>query len=297
MLACRALDLTESCGTAIDALIGLKFPAYYIEHPRKVLWVLHQYREAYDLWGHEFSGLHRYPTGIAVRDAIEQADRTLLPRARAVFANSGNVSKRLKRYCGIDSEPLYHPPPHSESFRCSEPQPYFFFPSRINRMKRQDLVVQALARTRNPVRVRFCGSADDVAYADGLQPLCQQLGVARRIEWLGSVSEQEKIAQYAGSLAVIYPPIDEDYGYVTLEAMLSSKAVVTCSDSGGTLEFVVSGETGLVTDANAESLAAALDQLWDNQTRTRQMGRASRERYDSLGINWKHVIERLLSCV
>src|SRR5438270_5136756 len=49
MLAARLVDVTESCGSAIDTVIGLKFPAYYMQHPRKTLWVLHQYRAAYDL--------------------------------------------------------------------------------------------------------------------------------------------------------------------------------------------------------------------------------------------------------
>ena len=40
------------------------------------------------------------------------------------------------------------------------------------------------------------------------------------------------------ALGVIFPPLDEDYGYVTLEAMLAAKPVITCTDSGGPLEFV-----------------------------------------------------------
>ncbi|HZT81915.1 MAG TPA: hypothetical protein VFA26_16940, partial [Gemmataceae bacterium] len=33
MLACRLLDLTETCGAGIDRVIGLKFPAYFVNHP------------------------------------------------------------------------------------------------------------------------------------------------------------------------------------------------------------------------------------------------------------------------
>ena len=35
MLACRLLDLTESAGTPVDRVIGLKFPAYFVPHPHK----------------------------------------------------------------------------------------------------------------------------------------------------------------------------------------------------------------------------------------------------------------------
>ena len=98
MLACRLLDLTETMGTAVDRVIGLKFPAYLIPHPNKVLWILHQYRAAYDLWGHPMGDLHLRPEGAEVRDAICEADRRLIPEARSVFANSGNIARRLKAF-------------------------------------------------------------------------------------------------------------------------------------------------------------------------------------------------------
>src|SRR3954462_3359539 len=63
MLACRLLDMTESDGMKIDVLIGLKFPAYLIPHPNKVLWVLHQHRPAYDLWDHALGDLAPHPRG------------------------------------------------------------------------------------------------------------------------------------------------------------------------------------------------------------------------------------------
>ena len=77
MLACRLLDVSEVAGTRVDRLIGLRFPAYLIPHPNKVLWILHQHRTAYELWDHPLSDLVYYPNGSQVRDAIEQADRKL----------------------------------------------------------------------------------------------------------------------------------------------------------------------------------------------------------------------------
>src|SRR5438105_4299805 len=109
MLACRLLDITESTGMAVDRVIGLKFPAYFMPHPNKVLWILHQHRTAYDLWAHRLSDLDRSRHGTQVRDAIRGADRWFIPQARAVFANSRNVAHRLKHYADIDAPPLYHP--------------------------------------------------------------------------------------------------------------------------------------------------------------------------------------------
>lgn len=295
MLACRLLNLTVCTGTPIDLLIGLKFPAYLLPHPNKVLWILHQHRQAYELWEHpSLSDLTKSPGGLQIRDAIRQADRQLIPEAKAVFANSRNVSRRLREYCGIESTTLYHPPPAAEHFYCDEAEDYLFFPSRLAPGKRQELVLEALRHTRAPVRVLFAGAPDYLPDARRLKEAAVRLDVDARVEWLGRISERKKRDLYARSLGVVFPPVDEDYGYVTLEAMLSSKPVVTCTDSGATLEFVVQRKTGLVARPNARSLAKALDELWLNRRRAREWGAAGRRLYDSLDISWTNVVERLL---
>jgi glycosyltransferase involved in cell wall biosynthesis len=295
MLACRLLDLTEVAGTPVDLLIGLKFPAYLIPHPNKVVWVLHQHRTAYELWDHPLGDLIYSPDGAQVRDAIQAADRRILAEARALYANSGNVARRLKEYCGLDAAPLYHPPPHAEEFSCAETDgDYLFFPSRLCRPKRQSLVLEALALTRQPVSVRFAGTPDYPAYIDELKGLARKLKVRERVEWLGQVSEDQKRRLYSAARGVLYPPIDEDYGYVTLEAMLASKPVITCTDSGGPLEFVENGETGLVAEPQAENLAAAMDQLWEHRERAREWGQRGRARYEKMEISWANVVRKLL---
>lgn len=296
ILACRLLDVTESFGAKVDRVIGLKFPAYLLPHPNKVLWVLHQHRPAYDLWEHPLAGdLIHHPKGMQIRAAIWQADQQLIPEAKAVFTLSATVSKRLQSYSGIASSPLYNPPANADQFYCADAQDYFFFPSRLNVLKRQTLVVEALARTRQPVRVRFAGAADNAEACRAYQGLAQQLGVASRAEWLGVVGEEEKQRLYANSLGVIFSPVDEDYGYVTLEAMLSGKPVITCTDSGGPLEFVVPRTTGMVTEPSPEALAEALDTLWDDRQTAARLGKAGLERYHSLNISWRNVAERLLA--
>jgi glycosyltransferase involved in cell wall biosynthesis len=296
VLACRLLDVSESGGDSIDRVVGLKFPAYLIPHPHKVLWLLHQFRTAYELWDNPFGDLHHYPNGPQVREAIQRLDQRLIPEARAVFTISKNVSSRLWRYCGIDSIPLYHPPAAFEQFYSAEAEDYFFYPSRLASLKRQALVLQALATTQRPVRVRFAGSADEPQYGEELAMLAHDLDIEHRVEWLGQVTEDEKRALYAHTLGVIFPPVDEDYGYVTLEAMLASKPLITCTDSGAPLEFVLNDETGLIAEPSPQAMAAAMDQLWNDRDMARALGEAGRKRYDSLHISWMTVVERLVSC-
>lgn len=295
VLACRLLDLTEANGQKIDLLIGLRFPAYLIDHPNKVLWILHQHRSAYELWDHELSDMVHYPNALQVRDAIIEIDKRFIKGAKRIFANSRNVADRLERYCGIKAWPLYHPPREADKFYSAEAEDFFFFPSRLCRPKRQTLVLEALALTRYPVKVRFSGAADHPRYEEELRKLSQNLGVSDRVLWLGHISEEEKMFHYAHAIAVIFPPIDEDYGYVTLEAMLAAKPVITCSDSGGPLEFISDGITGLIVEPTPESMAAALDLLWKDRAKARLLGENAKARYVSLKISWDTVINSLLS--
>jgi glycosyltransferase involved in cell wall biosynthesis len=294
MLACRLLDLSETVGVPVDRLIGLKFPAYLIPHPRKVIWVLHQHRQAYDLWQHPLNDLHLYANGAEVRAAIHRADTELIPQARQVFANSQNIALRMRTYCGLNAAPLYHPPRGAGHFYTCPAEDFLYFPSRINPLKRQDLVLEALARTRSKVKVCFSGSSAEPGFERKCAELTQKSGFENRVEWLGTVSEEQKRDLYARSLGVLFPPVDEDYGYITLEAMLAHKPVITCTDSGGPLEFVVQRETGIVAEPTPEALAGAMDELWEDREAARRWGAAGRQRYDDLHISWDNVLEKLL---
>lgn len=296
MTMARLMDITESNGQPVDRVIALKFPAYLAPHPNKVLWILHQYRTAYDLWDHpQFGDLIHDPNGALVRDMIRHADTTHIPEARAVYANSLNVAQRLKTYCGLDSKPLYHPPGQLDCFHTREPQPFLFFPSRINRLKRQSLVVEALGLCKNPVRVVFAGSPESSELMMELERLVRRLNLQHRVEWRGFVSDQAKLDLYADCLGVIYPPVDEDYGYITLESMLAQKPVITTTDAGGPLEFVEHGVNGLVSEPDPTALAAAMDELWSDFPRAVRWGRNGREIYQQHRISWNHVVEVLLS--
>lgn len=298
VLANRLLDVTESNGVPIDLLIGMKFPAYHLRHPRKVHWIIHQHRTAFEMYGSEHCDLSPHACGAAVRDSIAAIERKLLPEARACYANSRTVAQRISHFCDLEVPPLYHPPhPPGErpAFHCKDPEPFLYFPSRLNAWKRQDLAIRALAESSASGRLVISGAPDHPDFEAKLKALARECRVADRVDFLGRVDFPTMLDLYSRCSAVVFPPNNEDYGYITLEAMLSSKPVLTTDDAGGPTEFVEDGVTGRITAPTPKALAGAFDEALRSPHFSKSCGAAALARYHALNISWDHVVQTLLS--
>jgi glycosyltransferase involved in cell wall biosynthesis len=281
-----SLDFVRPNGISIDQVISLQFPGYGLTHPDHRVWVMHQHRAVYELY--EPSQASSELTQL--REQVVTFDNTALSRATRVFANSRRVAARLQEFNRIKATPLYHPPAQAESFRCDAALPYVFFPSRLESLKRQSLLIEAARHMRSPLKILLAGSGGQ---HDALSALIERYGVGDRVSLIGHVTEAEKRAFYARALAVVFPAFDEDYGYITLEAMLSSKPVITCTDSGGPLEFVRHEDTGWVETPDPEALANRLDWLADHPREAADAGLRGREAYRATNISWRHVVDSL----
>jgi glycosyltransferase involved in cell wall biosynthesis len=292
----RSLDLSESNGIPIDMVVALRFPGYLVSHERKVVWLIHQHRTAYELWDHPaFADLSTHEEGPAVREMIHRADRLALGEAKRVFTNSGNVRDRLRRSLGVEADPLYHRSPLCEALMETEPGgygDYVLFPSRLESIKRQSLAVDAMRHVRSGLRLVLVGSGPDEGTI--LQKV-ESHGLDGRVVLEGRVPDERLIELYTGALAVLYPPYDEDFGYVTLEGMAARRPVVATTDSGGPLEFVRDGENGLVVPPKARAIAAAFDRLATDSTLPPAMGAAGRATVRERVPEWPEVVGRLLS--
>jgi glycosyltransferase involved in cell wall biosynthesis len=292
-LAWRLLDVTESNGTPVDLVIPTKFPSYLVRHPRKVAWLFHQHREAYDLYGTEYCSFRKTPEDDQVREAIVAMDGAALSECRTIFTISRNVSDRLRRYNHLSSEALYPPPQHLGRYRSEASGDYLFYAGRLDRLKRLDLAIDAMKRVRSGARLKIAGAGP---LQEELRKQIVGLGVEDRVELLGFVSADELVDLYARCRAAYYAPLNEDYGYVTVEAFLSRKPVLTTTDAGGPLEFVRDGQSGLVAAPHPESVADAIDRLWAlPEGRLREMGEAGLVTVKD--ISWDHVIDRLTEAV
>jgi len=290
MLACRLLRLPN-----VDRVIALKFPAYLVPHSHKTLWLLHQFRQAYDLWGTPFQSIPDSAEGRQIRQVILETDNRYLREARKIFTNSQVTSDRLKRYNGIESEVLFPPLADSRHFYCADYGDYIFFPGRITASKRQLLAVEAMKYVKTDVRLVIAGQHEAAADLAQIEAVIRQNRLARRVEVIPRfISEQEKADLFSRALACAYLPYDEDsYGYVTLEAYHARKPVITCTDSGGVAMLVKHGETGFAIPPEPPAIAAAMDALFEDRQAARRMGEAGIELLRSLKIGWDWVIEAL----
>lgn len=287
IVAASLVDLTN-----VDRVIGLKFPAYLIPHPDMVIWLVHQFRQAYDP---PPVGWPRDPELDRVVDAVRTADRAAFAAAKRLYTISPMVADRLERANQIGAEVLMTPPHADQEYRCEKAEDYIVALGRISGGKRQQLAVEAMRFAKPGYRLVVAGAPEDERTLQELERTIQDAGIEDRVELIPRfISEREKIELISRCIGSVYLPIDEDsYGYVCYEAAMSRKPSITGTDSGGTLTLVDHGRTGLVVAPEPEALAAAFDELALHRDRARAMGDNALTLALELDLSWDRVIEEL----
>lgn len=319
--------------TGFDVVVSTKYPAWMVDHPRHVVYMLHKLRGLYDTY-HFLQLPDAHPTQadevlelrayMAAHAAQREALDGFFARVHAVrgvaglpddlFAFPGPFIRellhwldgvglapdRIHRYGAIaatvrDRDDYFppgadvfvgHPPTGLAGLRPARGS-YLFTASRLDNSKRVGLLVEAMRHVKRDVELRIAGTGPDEA------ALREAASGDPRIKFLGRIPSAELAEAYAHSRAVAFLPYQEDYGYVTLEAMLCGKPVITCTDGGGTTELVREGETGLIVDPAPEALGAAIDRLWGDKRATKRMGQAARER--ALKVTWDAIVDELVA--
>jgi glycosyltransferase involved in cell wall biosynthesis len=273
-----------------DVVVTTNFPSYFARHPRKVVWLFHQHRGAYDAADAPWTDVGLDDDSLEVQRTLTEWDNIALGEAAKLFTTSRVVAERLARFNGLTGVPLYHPPPLAERLHPGRYGDYVLAVNRFEANKRPGLLAEAFGHVR--------GNATGIAAGRGglwadVKEQVRRLSVDERVRLPGFVSDDELVSLFAGALAVLYAPVDEDFGYVTLQAFMAGKPVITAKDSGGVLEWVEHGVTGLVTDGSPEAVAAAIDELAADRALAQQLGEAGRELVR--GLSWADVVSTLLA--
>jgi glycosyltransferase involved in cell wall biosynthesis len=292
-LAYRLIDLAQTA----DRLIAIRPPAHVIPHPNKVLWFIHHLRAFYDLWESDYRPLPDRPESHAIRRRLMDMDTIALREARRILTISKVMAKRLRDFNGIGSEVVYPPLHRPEIFRRGEFGDEILCVSRVERHKRQHLLVEAMRFVRSPVRLRLCGTGTSPDYHRLLTDKVAQHGLRDRVvidyRWIG---EGEKVDLFANALGVAYVPLDEDgVGYPALEAACARKPVITTADAGAVVELIEPGHNGDVLPPEPEALADAFDRLYLDRAQARRLGEAHAAHVAAMDINWDRVLDRMLA--
>lgn len=280
---------------AYDTVIAFKFPAYCAVHRNKVLWFFHQFRQVYDLFGKEY-GLTDDDTGNALKEIIKVIDNEGIGKAAKVFTNALEVTNRLKKFNGLDSTVINPPLQNFEKYHYEKNDGYVYYPSRITKLKRQHLAIEAMRYVKTNVKLVIHGKCSEPEYFEALSSIITKYDLNDKVtlknEW---ISDEKKIETMARSMAVMYIPYKEDScGFVTMEGFYSSKPVISCYDSGGTSEFIEHGRTGMFSEPTPESLAKCMDELYLDKKKTEEMGKAAYDEIIRRNITWDFTVGRLL---
>jgi glycosyltransferase involved in cell wall biosynthesis len=319
--------------SGFDVVVSGKYPAWMVSHPRHVCWMLHRLRGLYDsyhffgmperypnapppvaelrAWMNDHTGsrealgeffqrvnamrgarglpadLFAFP-GPFIRELVHHLDGIgLAPHAvRRFGAISATVRDRPGYFPDGADAFVAHPPTSLSGLRPRRGS-YLFTASRLDPPKRIDVIVRAMEHVTTDVELRVAGTGPQAgelaALAEG-DP---------RIRLLGHVSEPELARLYNDARAVAFIPYAEDYGYVTLEGMLSGAPVITATDSGGPTELVDDGVTGLVVEPEPRAVAAAVDRLWRRSRDRRRMSRAALRRAHA--VTWDAVLSEIVA--
>src|ERR1700730_2350997 len=321
------LDLTH-----FDLVISGKYPAWMTEHPNHVCYMLHRLRGFYDCFHflnlpdrgeaeERYLGTFRALLLKARSQRIPIADvftslrairqRDYLPEE--IFQFPGSFCRdlvrffddvalqqdRIKRFAAIsrtvaarkDYFPkgvvprVIYPPSNMKDFGC-ERFDYVFTASRLDAPKRIDLAIKAMKFVKSNIELRICGEGPEKAR---LQELARN---DARIRFLGYRSDASLINDYGNAAAIIFTPYDEDYGLITVEAMMSRTPVITTTDAGGPNEFVIDGENGFCVAPDPEKIAERIEWIAQHRDAARVLGNLGRQRVQP--ITWNRTVSRLL---
>ena len=290
-LSWRFVDFRRFDEGFVDLLIVTKFPSYFAKHPNKVVWLQHQLRQSYELKDSSI-GIKGSKETEEFNKWIKDMDYKVLSEAKKIFSISKNVSYRLKKYNGLYSKVLYPPPKLLGEYRNDDFKDYILYVGRLNDLKRVDLLIDSMRFVKNNLKCLIVGEG---IIKEKLIDLVNKYNLKEKVEFLGFVNDERLLDLYANCLCVFFAPLDEDYGFITIEAFNSEKPVITLSDSGGVLEFVKHEKNGFILNENPEEIANVFDYLYKNKGIAKSLGLKGKETVEF--ITWDYVIDNLLSVI
>ncbi len=225
--------------------------------------------------------------GPFIREIIHFFDRWALSyeNTREYYAISENVKKRTDYFPPSARVNVVYPPSKIEDFECRGFE-YLFTASRLDSPKRIHLLIEAMKFVPHDIKLKIAGEGPEK------DKLIELAGEDKRIEFIGFVTETELVDLYANALTILFVPFDEDYGYITIEGMMSAKPLITAFDSGGPLEFVEDSRTGFIVDTDPNEIASKINYFVEHVEEAKKIGMLAHEKVKN--ISWNNFVAKLI---
>jgi len=313
--------------SSFDMVISGKYPAWMVQHPNHHIYMLHCLRGLYDTYPflnkaeqlntdhpktnkvlslidknspdletffnlvlnlnndkNINNNLFDFP-GPFIRKIVHFLDRKAMENIKSFSAISRTVTKRKEYFPANSSVKVIYPPSNLKQFT-SNSYDYFFTASRLDNAKRVKTIIEAYLKSNTPIPLKIAGIGP-------MEEELRHLAVNdSRIEFLGFVSDNDLESYYANAYAVIFIPYEEDYGLITIEAMMCEKSVITFTDAGGVTEFVEEGKTGFISEPSVENLKNCIERAAADKDLIVKMGKYGRTKVNN--ITWKNTVNSLL---
>lgn len=170
-------------------------------------------------------------------------------------------------------------------------EPYVLALGRISWKKRLDLSLAAIAKV--PGLHFVIAGPDDENLMPSLKQIAENLGIADRVGFVGSVSgiEKDKLLQQA--LALMITSVSENFGNVVLESMAAARPVLLVPQVGAA-DIVVAARAGSEVSPDSDSMALVLSNWLANPELANALGRNGRQFVESY-YSWDTIAAQMES--
>lgn len=147
---------------------------------------------------------------------------------------------------------------------------------RIVKRKAIDVIIRALVRIPDE-RIKLFVMGDGPE-KQALQKLAQDMGVEKRVFFLGYVEEKEKYSYLSNSDLFVLTAMHEGFGIVYMEAMYCGLPIV-CTNNGGQVDFLKNEQNAILIDVgDTEGCANAILRFYKDKKLYRKCSVNNRER-------------------
>lgn len=236
-----------------------------------------------------------------------EMEQRLIQQADCIIAATRDERMQMIRYCGATSHrieiipcgvdlKLFLPQDRQQARKqlgLESKEPLLLFAGRLDPFKGPDLLLRATALMQNDVQVVIVGGKlEGDKDLQQLQALACELGIGRRVHFLGARPQQELPLLYSAADVTVVPSYHESFGLVAVESLACGTPVVA-TRAGGLTRVVRHDETGFLVSRCPGFFAERLDTLLSDTTLYAKMSAAARP--SVLQFSWTSIADQILT--